>query len=67
MVCLNVQGFLRHKDEIEVMLRRIVPSLAGFTETHVTQEVEDYELYISGYACVRGNSETSRTVEYYCI
>jgi len=52
MVCLNVQGFLRHKDEIEVMLHRITASLVGFTETHVTQEVEDHELYISGYACV---------------
>jgi len=61
MVCLNVQGFLNHKDKIEVMLHRIAPSLAEFTETHVTQEVEDHELYISGYACMRGNSETSRT------
>jgi len=25
------------------------------------QEIEDHELYISGYAYVRGNSETSRT------
>jgi len=25
------------------------------------QEVEDHELYISSYACVQGNSETSRT------
>jgi len=41
---------------MEVMLYWIAPSLAGFTETHVTQEVEDHELYISGYACVRGNS-----------
>jgi len=56
-----VQGFLRYKDEIEVMLHRIAPSLAGFTETHVTQEVENHELYISSYAYVRDNSETSRT------
>jgi len=61
MVCLNVQDFLKHKDEIEVMLDKIAPTLAGFTETHVTQEVEDHELYISDYACVRSNSETSRT------
>jgi len=57
MVCLNVQGFLKHKDKIEVILDKIAPSLAGFTEIHVTQEVEDHELYIS----VRGNSETDRT------
>jgi len=52
---------LSDKDEIEVMLHRIAPSLAGFTETRVTQEVEDQELYISSYACERCNSETSRT------
>jgi len=59
-----VQGFLRHKDEIEIMLHRIALSLVGFTETHVTQEVKDHELYISGYACVRGNSETGGVFLY---
>jgi len=53
VVCLNVQGFLRHKDEIEVMLHRIAFSLAGFTETHVTQEVEDHELYQWLCMCAR--------------
>jgi len=52
---------LSDKDEIEVIIYRIAPSLAGFIETRVTQKVEDQELYISGYACERGNSETSRT------
>jgi len=52
MGCLNVQSFLEHKYEIEVMLDKIAPSLAGFTEAHVTQEIEDHELYISGYVCV---------------
>jgi len=56
-----VQSFLRHKDEIEVILDKIALSVAGFTETHVTQELEDHELYIGGYACVRCNSGTSRT------
>jgi len=27
MVCLNIQGFLKHKDEIEVMFDKIAPSL----------------------------------------
>lgn len=33
----------------------------GFTETHVTQMVEDHEVEISGYVYVRGDSESSRT------
>jgi len=65
MVCLNVQGFLKYKDEIEVILvDKVTPYLAGFTETHVLQKVEDHELY-SGYAYVRGNSESSRTGSVY--
>jgi len=33
----------------------------GFTETHVTNAVENHELEIDGYACVRGDSESNRT------
>jgi len=62
IICLNVQGFLKHKDEIEnVLLKRFRPSIIRFTETHVTHMVEDHELEINRYVCVRGNSESSRT------
>jgi len=62
LICLNVQGFLKHKDEIEnVCLRGTIPGILGFTETHVTDEIEDHELEINGYVCVRGDSESSRT------
>jgi len=48
--------------KLRLCLRRIAPFLAAFIEIHVTQGVEDHELpNISGYACVRGNPETSRT------
>jgi len=62
MICLNVQGFLKHKDEIEnVYLRRFRPGIMRFTETHVTDMIEGHELNINGYVCVRGDSESSRT------
>lgn len=62
MICLNTQGFLKHKDEIEnVLIRKLRPSIAGFTETHITRQIEDHELQINGYVCVRGDSELSRT------
>ena len=61
-MCLNVQGFLKHKDEIEnVLLGEFRPDIMGFTETHVTDAVVDHELEIDGYVCVRGDSESSRT------
>jgi len=60
MICLNVQGFIKkYKDEIEnVYLRWLRPSMLGFMETHVTNMIEDHELDISGYVCVRGDSES---------
>lgn len=59
---MNVQGFLSHKDELEnVLVKKYKPSIIGFTETHVTQQIEDHELDISGYICVRGDSESYRT------
>ena len=61
-MCLNAQGFLRHKDEIENVIVQIFrPYVIGFTETHITSDVGDHELQIMGYKCVRGNSESSRT------
>jgi len=43
------------------LLERFRPSIIEFTEMHVTHMVEDHELEINGYVCVRGNSESSRT------
>lgn len=36
-------------------------SIVGFTETHVTRQIEEHELQIYGYVCVRGDSKSSRT------
>lgn len=53
---------MRHKDKIEnVLIRESKPNILGFTETHVTQLVEDHELQINDYVCMRGDSESSRT------
>lgn len=62
MICVNVQGFINQKDEIEnVLLEKYRPNIMGFTETHVTHMVVDYELEINGYVCTRGDSEFNRT------
>lgn len=61
-MCLNAQGFLRHKDEIvNILIKELRPEVIGLTETHVTRQIEDHELHIDGYICVRGDSESSRT------
>jgi len=62
MICLNVQGFLKHKNEIEV--DNIAPCLAGFTKTHVTQEIEDHELYMVMPVCEVTRKQVEQVV--YC-
>lgn len=63
MICLNAQGFLKHKDQIEnLLLKKFRPRIAGFTETQsVTSLIEDHEMQMSGYVCVRGDSESCRS------
>lgn len=59
---MNAQGFLKHKEEIEnELIIKYKPSVIGFTETHVTKQIEEHELHINGYVCVRGDFESSRT------
>jgi len=68
MICLNAQGFIKHKDEIEnVLLEKFVSSIMGFTEKHVTNMIKDHELEIKGYICVRGDSESNKTRVSYCM
>lgn len=53
---------MTHKDEIEnVLIGECRPNILGLTETHITQLIEDHEVQIDGYVCVRGDSESSRT------
>lgn len=55
VVCLNAQGFLRHKDEIvNILIKELRPEVIGLTETHVTRQIEDHELHIDGYMRKRG-------------
>lgn len=50
LICLNAQGFLKHKDELEsILIRKFKPTVVGFTETHVTDQIENHELQIRGY------------------
>ena len=62
MICLNAQGFIKHEDEIEnILLEKFRSNIMGFTEMHVTNMIEDHELEIKGYICVKGDSESNRT------
>ena len=61
MICLNAQGFLKHKDEIENVLIGIDrPSILGFTETRVMRAIEDHELHFERVTCIRRDSKSNK-------
>lgn len=61
MIVLNAQGFLKHKEEIEQMINEWKPEIACLTETHITEEINDFEINIKNYNLVRCNTNNSRT------
>ena len=62
MMCLNVQGLLYHKNEIEeVIIKKYRPDVFIAVETHVNNEVLDHEIAIQGYTTERCNSTNKRT------
>lgn len=58
---LNVCGFLRCKDELENWVCSIRPDILCLTETHVTSDISDHEIYIKNYNASRTDSNTHRT------
>ena len=62
IICLNAQGFIKHKDKIEnELIGKLRPNVLGFTKTHITRMLKNHEIQIDGYVGVRGDSESNRT------
>lgn len=57
----NIQGFLNKKDEISYLLNKQKPMLLCMTETHITDVVDDQELYIDFYDLLNCKSHSSHT------
>jgi exonuclease III len=58
---LNVRSLVLHHNEIVELIRNKQPKILLLSETRVTVEIEDVELNIDGYVCVRGNSSSRYT------
>lgn len=61
MIVLNIQGFLKHKDEIEQLIKLWKPEIVCLTETHITEEINDFEVNVKNYNVVRCDTCNSRT------
>ena len=62
-LCLNAQSLPSNIDQIRNFITAIQnsPVLLGFTETRVTDDIENWEIEIEGYECIRCDSRNRRT------
>ena len=63
-ICLVVQSLLENKDLIKGFifnLNKSSPLLLGFTETRVTEDIEDFQIETKDYVTIRCNSLNRRT------
>ena|SRR5436190_6215839 len=53
----NAQSLMKHKDEIQHrIMKGIKPAMVALSETRITDEIEDEEVYVPGYNIVRCNA-----------
>lgn len=58
---LNIQGLLGHKDELELIIKKKRPTIVCLSETHITTDIGEHELYIRGYKLQQATSESRHT------
>lgn len=52
---------MKHKDEIEILVVKYKPRILRFTETHITEKIEDTEISKINYDILRCNTYNCRT------
>jgi hypothetical protein len=58
---LNSQSLIKNYNEIKLLIEQKNPVLVCLSETRVTEEIDDNEIYMYGYATIRNNSHTRYT------
>lgn len=61
MVCLNIQGLTGHLDELKIFVDNCNPLLVCLNENHITSDIYDFELALTGYNLVRLDSSSRHT------
>ncbi|XP_057335423.1 uncharacterized protein LOC130676322 [Microplitis mediator] len=61
LLLVNIQGFIRNKNELEILANEMKPEVICLTETHVTADIEEHEINIDNYNHVKMYSENKRT------
>lgn len=60
-MCLNVCGIVKNIDLLTNFVNNKKPDIICLTETHITEDINDFELNINNYNYIRTNSSNSRT------
>ena len=58
---LNSQSLIKHHDEIKYFIEVNNPLVMCLTESHVTSEIDDFEIAVTNYNIERVNSESRHT------
>lgn len=60
-IYLNVRGLVNNFEDVKIMARNKKPWIIFASETHLTEDVDDYEVNIKGYKLNRCDSHSTRT------
>lgn len=58
---LNINGLTSHKTELEWIISKMKPIIVCVTETHITENFEEHELFINGFNTINMPSVSRHT------
>lgn len=61
LMCTNIQGLRTNLTELKYVLKKNRPSICIVTETHITSEIENSEIKVSGFRILRCDSTSNHT------
>lgn len=57
-ILVNVQSLIPNLTKVELLISDLMPEIVCCTESRVTEEINDGEININGYNCIRSNLMT---------
>lgn len=58
---LNIQGHINNYTELKFVIKKRKPDICFLNETHMTNDINNAEIKVSGYNTIRCNSHSNRT------
>lgn len=58
---VNIQSLYKNKNQLEIFIEEVQPDIIMLSETHITKEIEECEVAISGYNLIQCYSHSRHT------